>query len=74
MRKRKWWTGIWTVLLCVMMVLTGPVGASAAGKADRSAYRSVFDASYYYSAYPDVAAACGLRITKPCSTTLWITG
>ena len=59
MKRRKWWTGIWSVLLCVMMVLTGPVGASAASKADRSAYRSVFDASYYYSAYPDVAAACG---------------
>lgn len=63
MRKNRWLTGLWMALLCTVMVLTSPSGVKAASQADRNAYRSVFDASYYYSAYPDVAAACGRNDT-----------
>lgn len=46
-------------LTCAGLLLTSPVFAEAATQAERSAYQAVFDADYYRSAYPDVAAAFG---------------
>lgn len=59
MRKSRWMFGIWMVLVCAMAIMMHPVQTEAASQSDKNAYRTVFDASYYYSAYPDVAAACG---------------
>ena len=39
--------------------MTNPAVTEAATAAERSAYQAVFDADYYRSAYPDVAAAFG---------------
>lgn len=60
MIKRKYWTKkVLPVLMCAALLMTNPVSAEAATAAERSAYQAVFDADYYRSAYPDVAAAFG---------------
>ncbi len=43
------------------LLLAAPASAKAqsADASDQKAFRAVFDASYYYNANPDVAAACG---------------
>lgn len=58
MRKNKWMFGILAMIFCAVLIAVNPVQAEA-GQNDRSAYRAVFDASYYHDAYPDVAAAFG---------------
>lgn len=57
--KRSWMIGIICMMLGVLIVMGDPTRAEAASQSDRDAYWAVFDASYYYNAYPDVAAACG---------------
>lgn len=59
MKKKQWVLGMIGMLLCVAMVLLQPTEIKAATKAERNAYRAVFDADYYYNTYPDVAAAIG---------------
>lgn len=60
MRRRKYWTKrMLAVVACVGVLMTAPMTAGAVTAAERSAYQAVFDAGYYYSAYPDVAAAFG---------------
>lgn len=59
MRKKQWVMGILSIVFCAFVVFMQPSQAQAASKADTSAYRAVFDAEYYYNAYPDVAAAYG---------------
>ncbi len=58
MKRRQWLLKACCGLLCAAAVTAGPLRADAA-VSDRSAYRAVFDANYYYSANPDVAAAIG---------------
>ena len=60
MIKRKYWAKkVLPVLMCAALLMTNPVSAEAATAAERNAYQAVFDADYYRSAYPDVAAAFG---------------
>lgn len=60
MIKRKYWAKkVLPVLMCAALLMTSPVSAEAATAAERNAYQAVFDADYYRSAYPDVAAAFG---------------
>lgn len=59
MKKRQWVFGLIGMLLCAAMVLLQPTETKAATKAERNAYRAVFDADYYYNTYPDVAAVIG---------------
>lgn len=60
MIKRKYWTKkVLPVMMCAALLMTNPVSAEAATAAERNAYQAVFDADYYRSAYPDVAAAFG---------------
>lgn len=59
MRRKQWVLGIICMLVGVIIVMGNPAAAQAAGQSDRNAYRAVFDATYYYNAYPDVAAVCG---------------
>ena len=47
------------VAACAGLLMTNPAFTEAATAAERSAYQAVFDADYYRSAYPDVAAAFG---------------
>lgn len=61
MRKKQWVLEVLSIMLCVIAVLASPVQAKAAKQSDMSAYRAVFDASYYYNAYPDVASAYGMN-------------
>lgn len=58
MRKRKLFFGIITILFCAVAVAVHPTAAQAANK---NAYRTIFDASYYYQNYPDLAAAFGMN-------------
>lgn len=64
MKRKQWMLGIVCMLLCAVAVLIQPVETKAATKAERSAYRAVFDASYYYNTYPDVAEAFGKNDAK----------
>lgn len=57
--KKQWMLGILYILFCAAAVLADPAETRAAASAGQSAYRAVFDASYYYNANPDVAAVCG---------------
>lgn len=57
--KKSWMIGIICMMLGAFIVMENPVGTEAASQSDRDAYWAVFDASYYYNAYPDVAQACG---------------
>ncbi len=60
MKKRQWFLTTCCGLLCAAAVtVSSPAQVTAAPQQDRSAYRAVFDADYYYNAYPDVAAAIG---------------
>ena len=60
MIKRKYWAKkVLPVLMCAALLMTSPVSAEAATAAERNAYQAEFDADYYRSAYPDVAAAFG---------------
>ncbi|MCI5874342.1 MAG: VanW family protein [Clostridiales bacterium] len=59
MKKKQWVFGLIGMLLCAAMVLLQPTEIKAATKAERNAYRAVFDADYYYNTYPDVAATIG---------------
>lgn len=60
MKKRQWFLTTCCGLLCAAAVMAGsPAQVTAAPQQDRSAYRAVFDADYYYNMYPDVAAAFG---------------
>lgn len=52
--------GILCILFCAVVVMAEPAQTKAANQSDRDIYRAVFDASYYYNAYPDVAAAYGM--------------
>lgn len=61
MKRKQWMLGVLSILFCAMITLVDPVRTEAASQTDRSAYNEVFDASYYYSAYPDVAAAFGMN-------------
>lgn len=59
MKRKQWMLGIICMLLGVIIIMGDPSRTQAASQSDRNAYRAVFDATYYYNAYPDVAAACG---------------
>ncbi len=60
---RRWTCLICSLVMCFGLFLACPVTANAAGNS-RQAYSSVFDATYYYNTYADVAAACGNNPTK----------
>lgn len=61
MEKKQWILGIASVLCSILMIAGHPSTAQAVTvqQSDQNAYRSVFDASYYYNTYPDLAAAFG---------------
>lgn len=59
MKRKQWMFGMIGMLFCLMAAFVQPTEVKAATQAEKSAYRAVFDADYYYSAYPDVAAAVG---------------
>lgn len=59
MKRKQWVLGIMCILLGVIILMGDSSRTQAASQSDRNAYRAVFDATYYYNAYPDVAAACG---------------
>ncbi len=59
MKKKQWIFGILCMVFCAVAILIQPTETKAATKSERSAYRAVFDADYYYNTYPDVAAAVG---------------
>lgn len=59
MSRKQWALGIICMLLGIIIIMGSPVSTQAASQSDRSAYQAVFDATYYYNAYADVAAACG---------------
>lgn len=61
MKRKQWVFGLLCMMFCIVAVLLQPTETKAATKAERSAYRAVFDADYYYNTYPDVAAAVGMN-------------
>lgn len=61
MKRKQWIVGIICMLFCMVAVLFQPTNVKAATRAERNAYRAVFDAEYYYNTYPDVAAAVGMN-------------
>lgn len=61
MKKVQWIVGICMVMFCAVMIVVNPVRTEAASQSERNAYKAVFDASYYYDTYPDVAAAFGMN-------------
>lgn len=61
MKRKQWIVGIICMLFCMVAVLFQPTDVKAATRAERNAYRAVFDAEYYYNTYPDVAAAIGMN-------------
>ena len=63
MKRRHGLFGMVCMMICAVAVLAHPVEAQAATRAERNAYRAVFDADYYYSTYSDVAAVCGNKET-----------
>ena len=56
MRKKSILAGILSLFTCAVLLTAHPTGTSAASQ---SAYRTIFDASYYYATYPDLAKAYG---------------
>lgn len=60
MKRKQWMLGMICMFICVAAVMLCPTETQAATQSERSAYRAVFDASYYYNTYPDVAAAYGM--------------
>lgn len=63
MKRRQRILGTICMLFCVAAITLQPVETSAATRVERNAYRAVFDADYYYNAYPDVAETCGKNET-----------
>lgn len=61
MKRKQWVFGLLCMMFCIVAVLLQPTETKAATKSERSAYRAVFDADYYYNTYPDVAAAVGMN-------------
>lgn len=61
MKRRHFLFGMLCMVVCVMMLMAYPTETKAATRAERNAYRAVFDADYYYETYPDVAAVCGSK-------------
>ena len=59
MKKNQWMLSIFSILFCVIAVLAYPTQTKAASQSGESVYRAIFDASYYYNSYSDVAAVCG---------------
>ena len=66
MRKKNKVISLFALVLCICMVFGNTMPVQAARKSSKnsgsrsnSAYQAVFDADYYRSAYPDVAAAFG---------------
>lgn len=57
MERKQWIPTILAMMLCALIIGMNPMQTQAA---DQNAYRAVFDAEYYYQAYPDVAAAYGM--------------
>ena len=60
MKRNQWMLSILSILFCVIAVVAYPTRAEAASQSNQNAYRAIFDASYYYNSYPDVAAVCGM--------------
>lgn len=60
MKRKQWMLGMICMFICLAAVMLCPTETKAATQSERSAYRAVFDASYYYNTYPDVAAAFGM--------------
>ena len=56
MKKNQWMLSILSIVFCAIAVFAYPTQTEAASQSEQNAYRSVFDASYYYNSYPDVAA------------------
>lgn len=61
MKRRHFLFGMLCMMVCTMMIMAYPTETKAATRAERNAYRAVFDADYYYETYPDVAAVCGSK-------------
>lgn len=63
MRKNKSGYFVLSIIFCALILMINPAHAKAgtAKQSDTSAYRSVFDASYYYNTYPDLAQAIGMN-------------
>lgn len=64
MKRKQWMIGIICMFICTAVMLLCPSQTKAATQSERNAYRAVFDASYYYNTYPDVAAAFGMNEAK----------
>lgn len=60
MKRKQWMVGIAGLFICVAAAFVQPTEVKAATQSELKAYRAVFDASYYYNAYPDVAEAIGM--------------
>lgn len=58
--KKRWMVGMLSILFCAVVTAVNPAQAQAATRSEKDVYRQVFDASYYYNTYPDVAAAFGM--------------
>lgn len=58
MKKNKLVLGVFSIVFCAVLLMVYPESAQAASQ---SAYRTIFDASYYYETYPDVAQACKMN-------------
>lgn len=59
--RKQWRYAIVCTFICMMAILMQPTQVEAATQSERNAYRAVFDATYYYNTYPDVAAAFGMN-------------
>lgn len=64
MKRKQWMLGMICMFICMAAVMLCPTQTKAATQSERNAYRAVFDASYYYNTYPDVAAAYGMDETQ----------
>lgn len=64
MKNRRWMAGLLAAVLIVIMPAADKVQAAGFGSADLEAYRSVFDAEYYYNTYSDLQTAIGLDQEK----------
>lgn len=58
MKRKQWIFGMISMLFCAGIIMINPSQVKA-GNAGTDAYRTEFDADYYYNTYPDVAAAIG---------------
>lgn len=64
MKRKQWMLGMICMFIFAAAVMLCPTQTKAATQSERNAYRAVFDASYYYNTYPDVAAAFGMNEAK----------